>query len=116
LHYRDAFLAFVEDFVDFVGLESGVHLLVFIRTIIRSFISQPKVVEFSAKKKIWDAVCEMKSMGGMGVIVYIIFIKVGLVTFKNLSLYGLAPKKNPLVPPHHAMACRLPLPIQRKNR
>jgi hypothetical protein len=74
LHDRDAFVAFLQDFVDFVGLQSGVHLLVFIRTIIRTiirtFISQPKVGDFGAKKKIWDAVCEMKSMGGMGVIVY----------------------------------------------
>ena len=36
----------------------------------------------------------------MGVIVYIRFIKVGLGTIKNGSVYGLAPKKNPLVPPH----------------
>jgi hypothetical protein len=48
----------------------------------------------------------LKSSGGKGVIVYGNFIKMILTTFKNLSLYGLAPKKNPLVPAHRAMACR----------
>jgi len=43
-------------------------------------------------------------MGGNGVIVYIRFIKVGLGVVKNLSLYGPAPKKNPLVPPHRMAA------------
>jgi hypothetical protein len=81
-------LAFVEDFVDFVGLEGGVHLLVFIRTIIitfirnfirnfiTNFISQPKVGDFGAKKKIWKRDLRLKSSSGKGVIVYIRFIKV----------------------------------------
>jgi hypothetical protein len=43
-------------------------------------------------------------MVGKGVIVYIRFIKVGLGTIKNGSVYGLAPKKNPLSPPHCASA------------
>ena len=37
---------------------------------------------------------------GRGVIVYGNDVKAGLTTFKNLSLYGLALKKNPLVPAH----------------
>ena len=36
----------------------------------------------------------------MGVIVYGNDVKVGLGNFKNGSVYGLAPKKNPLSPPH----------------
>jgi hypothetical protein len=43
-------------------------------------------------------------MGGKGVIVYIRFIKVGLGTTKNGSVYGPGPKKNPLSPPHRMAA------------
>ena len=45
-------------------------------------------------------------MVGKGVIVYINFIKVGLGTTKNGSVYGLAPKKNPLVPAHRIRPAR----------
>jgi hypothetical protein len=75
LHDTYTLVTFLQDFVDFVGLESSVHLLVFIRTIIRRFISQPKV-SLKNKKKFGFAVCELKSMGKKGVIVYIRFIKV----------------------------------------
>ena len=43
---------------------------------------------------------------GRGVIVYGNFIKVGLGTTKNGSVYGLAPKKNPLVPAHRIRPAR----------
>ena len=43
---------------------------------------------------------------GRGVIVYINFIKVALGTTKNGSVYGLAPKKNPLVPAHRIRPSR----------
>ena len=46
----------------------------------------------------------LKSMSGNGVIVYINDMKVGLGTFRILSLYGPGPKKNPLVPPHRMAA------------
>ena len=43
-------------------------------------------------------------MGGKGVIVYSNVMKVVYGTIRILSLYGLAPKKNPLVPPHRMAA------------
>jgi hypothetical protein len=54
-------------------------------------------------------------MGEKGVIVYIRFIKVGLGTFKNGSVYRLGPKKNPLSPPHRARPYPSTLPIQCKK-
>jgi hypothetical protein len=71
-------------------------------------MSQPKVGEFWAKKKIWDSVCEMKSRSGKGVIVYGNFIKMILTAFIFASLYGRPKKVIPLSPPRRAMACRQP--------
>jgi hypothetical protein len=45
-------------------------------------------------------------MVGKGVIVYINYMKIGLVKIRNVALYGLAPKKNPLVPAHRIRPAR----------
>jgi len=43
-------------------------------------------------------------MVGTGVIVYKNYMNVGLGVFKNGTVYGPGPKKNPLVPAHRTQA------------
>jgi hypothetical protein len=67
------------------------------------------------KKKFGFAVCELKTMGGKGVIVYGNFINIILTTFKNSSVYGRPKKVIPLSSPHRARPCPSTLPIQGKK-
>jgi hypothetical protein len=72
-------------------------------------LSQPKVGEFWAKKKIWEWDLGLKSRSEKGVIVYGNFINITLTTFIFAFLYGRLAKVISLSPPHRATGSAHPI-------